>query len=371
MPSASGGPSARQPTPSGSLEPPPVDHAPGRGRAATFARNWGPWLVVIASLAWVGHVVKWHELYVIARQAPIERIVFWSSLFLIANCAADTFATLYTFRWFGCRVPFRELYVMRAATYLLAIVQYYVGQAALVAWLHQRKRVPVVQGSGWILFISGINLGVLLLFAAAGLLTVRRDVPWTWIEPAAVGVGVVVLLYAALIQLAPRALVNLPLLGPLFEMGVVGHVKATVVRVPHVMLLVVWHYYMMNAFGVHPPPLVAFALLPVMFFATALPISVQGVGPTQAVAVLFFTQYAGPAGKAGVLAYSLGTTSISFLLQGVMGLAFLAPARKLGMPEHPVAEVREDAAEDARDEQRRRVPLAEPVMETVGKAKPL
>ena len=129
------------------------------------------------------------------------------------------------------------------------------------------------------------------------------------------------------------------------QMGIVGHVKATLVRLPHVLLLVTWHYAMMNAFGVAVPPLVALALLPAMFFATALPISVQGVGPTQYVAVLFFSRYS-PQGSAGVLAYSLGTMSISVLLQAAMGLAFLAAGRKLGVPEHPIEEVEREAEED-------------------------
>ena len=370
MSQAAGGPHGAPPTPG--VNPGPAPAAPGdrsapalpravslpsaaprqRHPIISLARELVPWLVVIASLLWIGHTVRWRELYVIARGAPIGRVVGGSILFLLLNCAADTFATQWTFRWFGCRVPFGELYVVRAATYLVAIVQYYVGQAALVAYLHQRKRIPVVHGTAWILFMSGINMGVLLLLAAAGLFLVGPSVPWPWLTPAAVGITVAIVLYAALLQWHPPALARITLLAPLFQMGIVGHVKATLVRLPHVLLLVTWHYAMMNAFGVAVPPLVALALLPAMFFATALPISVQGVGPTQYVAVLFFSRYS-PQGSAGVLAYSLGTMSISVLLQAAMGLAFLAAGRKLGVPEHPIEEVEREAEEDELGEAQR------------------
>ena len=52
-------------------------------------------------------------------------------------------------------------------------------------------------------------------------------------------------------------------------------------------------------------PLVAVALLPAMFFAAALPISFQGIGPSQAAAVMFFSKYT-DAGETGVLARSPG-----------------------------------------------------------------
>ena len=72
-------------------------------------------------------------------------------------------------------------------------------------------------------------------------------------------------------------------------------------------------------------------------YAAALPISVQGLGLSQAAAVAFFSKYAvGPGmpdGSPPVLAYSLGMTTVAIIIQVVMGLAFLPAGRRLGLGE--------------------------------------
>src|SRR5262245_30331323 len=92
--------------------------------AKRIARSVGPWVVALGALAWVFHKVHWHELLAALERAPLALYLGASAVLLVANCAADSFAMFYTFGWFGCRVPYRELFVVRAATYLLAVVQY-------------------------------------------------------------------------------------------------------------------------------------------------------------------------------------------------------------------------------------------------------
>jgi hypothetical protein len=302
--------------------------------ARTIARNVGPWLVAAAALAWVFHAVRWADLAEAFHHAPVGRYLVASAVLLFANCAADTLAMYFTFGWFGVKLPYRELFVVRAATYLLAVVQYYVGQAAIIGYLNARRRVPGWRATGFILFISGINMGVLVLLAGIGLAKAEMPERWHWV-PIVINAGA--LGYAGLIALKPPFLQRVALLAPLFEMGVVGHLKATAVRLPHVLVLILWHFLALRWFGVQVPPMVALVYLPVVFFAAALPVSVQGLGLSQAAAIYLFAAYS-PSGKAAVLAYSLAMTGVSLVVQVTMGLAFLAPARRLGMqpaPEEP------------------------------------
>ncbi len=65
---------------------------------------------------------------------------------------------------------------------------------------------------------------------------------------------------------------------------------------------------MLRGFGVAVPILQAVAALPVVFFIAVLPISVQGLGTTQATMIFFFARYApgdSHAQQAAVLAASL------------------------------------------------------------------
>lgn len=304
-----------------------------------MVRTLVPWLIAATAMTLVFRAViglppqpdKVHALAAAFRGVPYAQFLAITTLLLIVNCAADSLAMFYTFRWFGCRLPYRELFIVRASTYLLAVIQYYVGQAAIVHFLHTRRGVPLARAAGWILFISGINMGVLVLLAAVGLVGSAPAVPWLRQVPIGVAVGAA--LYAAVLLRKPRLVSDARVLAPLFEAGIVGHARAVAVRLPHILVLVVWHFVSLRMFHVEVPFFTAMVLLPAVFFAAALPISVQGLGLSQAAAVYFFSSYA-PAGKAAVLAYSLALTTASLIFQIVFGLIFLAPARRLGLDTH-------------------------------------
>jgi hypothetical protein len=312
---------------------------PARSRGA-IVRTVLPWAVAAIAMVWVFRSVlglppdhdKVAKLVKAFHDVPLTLFLVASVVLLVLNCAADSLAMLFTFRWFGCRLPYREIFVVRASTYLLAVVQYYVGQAAILAFLHKRRGVPFMRATGWILFISAINMGVLVLLAAVGLTggdaTSKEGMAWLALVPVAVAVGS--LLYGVILLAKPQGLARVRLLEPLFEMGLGGHVKAVIVRLPHVLVLIVWHYLALRWFGVNVPPFTALVLLPAVFFAAALPISVQGLGLSQAAAVFFFRQYSST-GETAVLAYSLAMTTVSLIIQIGMGLLFLPAGRRLGL----------------------------------------
>jgi hypothetical protein len=167
-------------------------------------------------------------------------------------------------------------------------------------------------------------------------------------------IGIVV--YGAILLAKPRILADRRLLKPLFEMGISGHVMGVLVRLPHIGVLLLWHYASLRMFGVNVTVGAALLLLPAYFAVQTLPINVNGLGVAQLVAVYFFASYATvPAGvsdpvaaqKAAVMAYSLATASFSLVLQFVMGAICLRWATARGLKPEPittVAEVNADAS---------------------------
>ena len=295
-----------------------------------LTRNVVPWLVAAVALWWVFHAVKWTALLDAFAQARwLPTFLGASALLLWVNCAADCMAMSFTFRWFGVRLPYREIFIVRGATYLLAVIQYYVGQAAIIGFLHERRGVPGWRAAGFILFISGINLAVLVVLTAFGLSFGATPVAWLRLVPVTVGVGA--LLYGLVLWLQPAPLKRLQVLAPLFEMGVVGHLKALAVRLPHVLVIIAWHYLGLRCFRVDVPLLDALIYLPAVFFIAALPVSPQGLGLSQGAAVTFFARYAPGGEEAAVLAYSLAMTGVALMVQVTMGLLFLPAARRLGV----------------------------------------
>jgi hypothetical protein len=329
----------------------PMSSTGGRLSAIAIAKKIGPYFIAALALGWVLRSTDQKKLMEALHHAPMGLFVAMSAVMLVLNCAADTFAMSAVFRRFGCRVPYPDLYLVRASTYLLAVVNYHVGQAAIVGYLYRVQRVPLLRASGWILFIIGINVGTLFLLASAGATRTTGQLAILHWIPLACGVGIVV--YAALLTWKPRLLAERALFKPLFEMGIPGHIWGVLVRLPHVGVLLVWHFASLRMFGVQVTPGAALLYLPAYFAVSSLPINVNGLGVAQMVAVFFFSPYvAVPAGtvdpaaaqKAAVIAYSLATSGISIVLQLVLGMVCLRWATARGLKPQPVEAVVEAAA---------------------------
>ena len=213
---------------------------------------------------------------------------------------------------------------MRGATYLLAAINYSVGQGAIVYFVHRATGAPVLRGVATILLIMGINVLALMFLTTAGL-AIAPDVPHSlYVIITVAYVGLAIYLIAVIAR--PRWLSSRPIFDVLLAAGAGGHLKALLVRLPHIAALMAFQTIVLRAFGVRVPVVAAIASLPVVFFIAVLPISVQGIGTTQAAMVFFFARYGTgdqTAREAAVLAESLVTTAIALGFQSLLGLACL------------------------------------------------
>ena len=88
---------------------------------------------------------------------------------MVAIYLCDSFAIWKTFGWFLTRISFADVLLVRGATYLLAAINYNVGQGAIVYFVNRTTGAPVMRGVATILLIMGINVLALLFLATAGL----------------------------------------------------------------------------------------------------------------------------------------------------------------------------------------------------------
>jgi len=245
-------------------------------------------------------------------------------LMLVAIYVADSFAIWKTFGWFLARLSLGQILVVRGATYLLAAINYSVGQGAIVYFVHRATGAPVLRGVATVLLIMGINVLALMFLTTAGL-AIDPDVPHSLYVIVAVAYAGLAVYTAALI-IRPRWLRTRPIFDVLLAAGARGHLKALLVRLPHIAALMVYQTIVLRAFGVRVPLVAAVASLPVVFFVAVLPISVQGIGTTQAAMVFFFARYGTgdqTTREAAVLAESLVTQAIALAFQSLLGLACL------------------------------------------------
>jgi hypothetical protein len=267
--------------------------------------------------------IPFHEVVAAARGAAgwtVPVAVFFGLLIYLA----DSFAIWKTFGWFLARLSLADVLLVRGATYLLAAINYNVGQGAIVYFVHRVARVPVIRGVATVLLIMGINVLALLFLATFGL-AAAPGVPHALkliVAVAYAGLAV----YVAAVVTKPRWLASRPLFDVLLGAGLGGHLRALAVRLPHIAILFTFQIFMLRGFGVAVPVLQAIAALPVVFFIAVLPISVQGLGTTQAAMIFFFARYAtgdSHAQQAAVLAASLVGQVCTLAFQIVLGLTCL------------------------------------------------
>jgi hypothetical protein len=290
------------------------------------------WAVTIAALGWLFWKTPVTEVLDALKQAaPWTIPAVLATVILIY--VADSFAMWKTFGWFLAKLPFRDVAIVRGATYLLAAINYSVGQGAIVYFVHRASAVPVMRGVATVLLIMGTNLLVLLSLVTVGLALGGTRPPGLLPVVGIAWAGLAV--YIAVVMAKPRFLASRPLFDVLLSAGLSGHLKAMLVRVPHIVALMLFQLVALRSLGVVIPLGTALAALPVVMFVAVLPISVQGLGTTQALMVLFFAPFVPPGAhdpRAVILGASLAAQAIALSFQVATGFVCLRTrtARGLG-----------------------------------------
>jgi hypothetical protein len=294
-----------------------------RRQSLAALRRILPWLVTGVLLFVIFRKISFGQLVAAARtSAP------WTVPACVAGVAAiylaDSFAIWKTFGWFLAPLTFAQVLVVRGATYLLAAINYNVGQGAIVYFVHRATGAPVLRGVATVLLIMGVNVLALLALATVGVAT-APEVPHAM--RVVVGVAYAGLaVYAVTVALKPRWLAQRPVFDVLLAAGLAGHARALLVRVPHIVVLIAFQIAMLRAFGVAVPITQAVVALPIVLFIAVLPISVQGLGTTQVAMTYFFARYApgdAKAQDAAVVVASLSAQALAVTFQVALGLACL------------------------------------------------
>jgi hypothetical protein len=250
--------------------------------------------------------------------------IAFSITFIFALLTADAFATATVYRRTVAPVSFREFWILRGASYLPSILNHHVGQAILTYYVSRRYGVSLARMAGGTLLVYASWMGCLLGAGAVAMVVAG----WPLLRPAlALGAGVV---YLAVIALRPAPLMRIKLLAPLFEAGLVGHLVALVVRLPHFVVLFLGTWLPFSFFGVHVPLGTALTYVPIMMVAVTLPITPQGVGTRALLAVAFFSHFAPgstPAEQAAPIAAATTSFEVAFtLVEALLGLLLLRRA---------------------------------------------
>ena len=212
---------------------------------------------------------------------------------------------------------------IKCASYLLAIVNYALGAAALTVLLRRRGGIGLGEAASVVLLISSTDLILVLALAAAGTALLPDDVP-------VVSTGLLAL--AGLAFFGGLALIRAPgSLGPLERIRSLAVFDALRnLPLPRLCeLLALRGLFTLcflgicaaafHAFGVAPPLGLLVAGIMLVAVVGALPIAVAGLGTTQMAVVVVF---AGTAPEETLLAMSLVLSAGMISLRALMGFFF-------------------------------------------------
>ncbi len=303
-----------------------------------------PWLAAVGVLALMLWRIPLDEVLAAVGRGPVAWLALYALFEAIAVLPADAWATQVTLGAGGVKRPFGELFLVRGSTYLLNVLSYAVGQGGLGVYL-ARTGVGAARSAGLVLFLLATNAIALALVAA-----IAHPFAHGTDARAAIAIGVVlygVMTYLAL--LAARGLFSRTRFGrwtathiekepvaTLARAGLVGHLKATAARLPHmaVLLLVLWGSF--RVWGIEVPLGAGLAALPAVVLIAALPITPSGLGTAQALQVLLFAPYvvgATPAARsATLLGFSLVHHALGLVGQVAVGAACFALLKRRGIP---------------------------------------
>jgi len=293
-----------------------------------------PWLIAVAILAYLFATIPFDHLTEALQRVTVWKLVGLSGLFCGALLVADSLAMWVGFREAIAepRLGLLEVMQMRGGTYLLAIVNYGVGQGGIIYFLRRYHGVRLAVGAGAVMLTSGAFIIVIALIVGTGMLA--GAVPGRpELQLLAIAVVAALPVYLAVIAIRPRFLADRAFFKPLFEPGVLGTLRVAAARLVHAGVLVLGHWLAMRLFNIRVPLDSALALIPVLLLVAAVPVAPSGLGTTQAAAVTLFAQYApgadATAQHATVLAYSLSFQFISVGFVALIGLFCLRQVNRL------------------------------------------
>ena len=288
---------------------------------------WRRALPFAIAAALIGFTLRRVGLHTFAKQiAAVNAPLFlgFATLFMVALLTADAFATTIVYRRTVAPIRFGEFWILRGASYLPSLLNHHVGQVFLTYYIARGHGVPLARMAGGTLLVYVSWMGCLLGTGCLAMVVAGQPI----LMPALiVAAGLV---YLAIIALRPAFLARTKLLGPLFDAGLVGHVIAVVVRLPHLAVLFLGTWLPFAFFGVDIPLGAALAYVPIVMVGATLPITPQGLGTRDLIAAHFFERFAsGATHEERVAAIVASTTSwvVAFTLtQALFGLLLLRKA---------------------------------------------
>ncbi|HEX4454615.1 MAG TPA: hypothetical protein VH143_27330 [Kofleriaceae bacterium] len=302
-----------------------------RSRAVAFVRAAAPWVVGIALVIVVARRLPMAAFRRGLHEGPQVTLAIVDTAVTLAMLLSDSFATWLGLAAVRIRIGLGKVTMLRGATYMLALLNYAAAQGGLGYFLH-RSGIGGMRAASATLFLVGTTFATLLGVTTAAWASSSGPVPDLALWHMLLATCAAFAVYLVVIAARPSFLTRWKLLESLFDAGIGGHAVAIAARIPHVLVIVLGHWFAMRVWGIPVPFVVAATIMPAVVIAALLP-TPGGLGTTQVALVYFFARYASGATsddrEAAVLAFSIVHFVYGVLSQLAVGVACIPFARRL------------------------------------------
>jgi hypothetical protein len=235
----------------------------------------------------------------------------------------DTFVLSRVIRWFHGPLRYRDLLPVRAATYLVSIINTQLAQAALALYIYRRFHTKLADITSTVALLILLETTNLILFATVGAIAFPGGPP-----PLLMALPIIVAaIWLLVLGLARGALGRLgdwirqsALLSTFRRLRLHHAVAILGLKGTVFFLSLLVHSQALTLFGIEIPLLRLLAFLPIVFLVSALPVTVAHLGTSQAAWIFFF---GGFASEPDLLAYSLAAHLTFMLTNATFGLLAL------------------------------------------------
>ena len=228
--------------------------------------------------------------------------------------------------WYNARVPWIEILPIRASAYIISILNEQVGKGAMALYLNRRHGVPGWEVGSSMLFIMFCELLYLTFWAVVGYAIAGDELPdqFRLVPWVALGVAAMFGVWVAYFRgwIAPRSrLRERPILKSFREAGPLRYAAVAALRSPALLAAVIVYTLALRLFGVDATFLHMLGVLPVIFFAAAVPTPMRAAAITIWV-VLF------PEQEARMSAFGFVMHNFFIFFNATIGLLFLRRVKR-------------------------------------------
>lgn len=305
-----------------------------------------PWLLTAVCFAWLytridaaaarqGETAVSYLLAVFARVSWgqwLALMIPYSAFFFLV----DSTVVWRVVTWFNAPVKWTDILPVRASAYIISILNEQVGKGAMALYLNRRHGVPGWEVGSSMLFIMFCELLYLTFWANVGYAIAGDALPEQFRLVPMIGVGVALLfaVWVAIFRGAlpiGAALRERPIMKAFREASPLRYAIVGVIRSPALLAAVIVYTLALRLFGVEAEFIDMLGVLPVIFFAAAIPTPMRAAAITIWV-VLF------PDNEAELSAFGLVMHNFFIFFNATIGLLFLQRANREILIEAPATE---------------------------------